>query len=901
MNDTVQLIKDKACILEVIGSVVELKKVGNKYIGLCPFHNEKTPSFNIEPEKGYYHCFGCGASGDVIKFVQEHNGLSFKDALEHLANRYVVQIQPLSERHPATANNPNAPADAYLSEVRGFDLKKIQNLYQVAFIKHSSRDEYAPVVEFTLTNGSKWGRLIDDKKVKSFSKKAHFKGTYKHEGWVPDSINIDADRRIFICEGIFKSIAFGHIGLNSISGMSSGNLPINIINEYAKKDVQWILAYDNDKAGITAALKHGSILKDMGIPFQVAFPESKKMDWDDLYKAGKFNLKYIEDSLWRGCFYLAKTGPEKAFWHWAKFRKSYHLFDFGRCLWVYSHEKSGEQDSDETKPWLTAQEDLQVRIAEFISDSRISRISNCHPELLYMENNRLSGEQSFFFKITYENQNPERRINLDGSALKSASAFNEALLKRGYGGDFNGDFKDILKLRHKYLGYEFRGKIVDTITFIGYDRSSKAYIYPGFAYANDKYIKANSNDSLQIGEAQLKTNQPIPITDNHNFDGSWLPKFYKAHSKLSIPILGWWLGCLFAEQFRHECELKFYPFLEVVGEGSAGKSSIIKFLWKCLGRDNYEGFNPSKASEIGWMREIQQVSNLPVTMLEAFSDGEDPKKGAFKKDDLKPLLDGVCPRITGKKTNDNSTQANPFRGAVAMIHNPVDSNGDEATISRYVQIILSCNHHSKETEKCFLELNKLGVEDLSGFLHTVLTNGSKIFDSIIKSYFEIKERFDSKIQMKQRVSSCHALVAACCQNLDLVFGKYMTEEMKRESEEIIWDCALKRQALVVGDCPQIAEFWDFYEHINSKTIEKYGQGKLNHSKDPELIAIKLTEFIEQCNYYNLKRFSLSELKRLLKGSRTRKFVDSSRVIKSKNSDLTIRCWIFEKPKKSAKT
>lgn len=72
-------------IVQVINQRVPLKKAGTTYKACCPFHSEKTPSFNVNPQKQFYHCFGCGASGDSLKFLMEYDGLSFVEAVEQLA------------------------------------------------------------------------------------------------------------------------------------------------------------------------------------------------------------------------------------------------------------------------------------------------------------------------------------------------------------------------------------------------------------------------------------------------------------------------------------------------------------------------------------------------------------------------------------------------------------------------------------------------------------------------------------------------------------------------------------------------------------------------------------------------------------------------------------------------
>lgn len=79
-------------IVQVIGQRVPLKKAGKNYVACCPFHHEKTPSFNVSPVKQFYHCFGCGASGDAIRFLQAYDGLSFPDAVEALAQQVGLHV-----------------------------------------------------------------------------------------------------------------------------------------------------------------------------------------------------------------------------------------------------------------------------------------------------------------------------------------------------------------------------------------------------------------------------------------------------------------------------------------------------------------------------------------------------------------------------------------------------------------------------------------------------------------------------------------------------------------------------------------------------------------------------------------------------------------------------------------
>lgn len=93
LKETIDKILEAAQIEEVVGDFVHLKKRGSSLIGNCPFHNEKTPSFNVSPSKGIYKCFGCGKGGDAVRFIMEHEKYSYPEALKYLAARYKIEVE----------------------------------------------------------------------------------------------------------------------------------------------------------------------------------------------------------------------------------------------------------------------------------------------------------------------------------------------------------------------------------------------------------------------------------------------------------------------------------------------------------------------------------------------------------------------------------------------------------------------------------------------------------------------------------------------------------------------------------------------------------------------------------------------------------------------------------------
>ena len=92
-RETVQRILDAADIVEVVSDFVHLKRRGSSYLGLCPFHNERTPSFSVSKSKNICKCFSCGKGGSPVNFIMEHEQMSYYEALRYLARKYNIEIK----------------------------------------------------------------------------------------------------------------------------------------------------------------------------------------------------------------------------------------------------------------------------------------------------------------------------------------------------------------------------------------------------------------------------------------------------------------------------------------------------------------------------------------------------------------------------------------------------------------------------------------------------------------------------------------------------------------------------------------------------------------------------------------------------------------------------------------
>src|SRR3954467_9289962 len=100
-------------IVEVVSRYVQLKKGGANYSGLCPFHNEKTPSFSVSPAKQFYHCFGCGVHGNAIGFLMAYGGMGYVDAVKDLASSSGMQMPEFKPRTPEDVAREERQTDLY--------------------------------------------------------------------------------------------------------------------------------------------------------------------------------------------------------------------------------------------------------------------------------------------------------------------------------------------------------------------------------------------------------------------------------------------------------------------------------------------------------------------------------------------------------------------------------------------------------------------------------------------------------------------------------------------------------------------------------------------------------------------------------------------------------------------
>ena len=341
-EELIDEVREKNDIVDVISSYVSLKKRGSNYVGLCPFHNEKSPSFSVSRDKQMYYCFGCGQGGNVYTFLMEYNRLSFVEALQNLAQRAGVELpereQTAEERQQAdarvTLRDMNKEAAVYfhylLKSERGTQaLSYLKNrglsdetinhfglgyadiyrddLYQYlrskGFTDYQMKESSLVNIDTVKGNYDKFfNRVIFpimdmNQRVIGFGGRVMGDGEPKYLN-SPETMIFDKSRNLYglnfarttkkhqilLCEGYMDVIALHQAGFdNAVAALGTAFTPghANLLKRYTK---EVYLTFDSDGAGIRAAKRAIPILKEAGITAKVINMKPYK-DPDEFIKA----------------------------------------------------------------------------------------------------------------------------------------------------------------------------------------------------------------------------------------------------------------------------------------------------------------------------------------------------------------------------------------------------------------------------------------------------------------------------------------------------------------------------------------------------------------------------------------------------------------------------------------
>ena len=326
-DEVIEEVRMKNDIVDVISGYVKLQKKGANYFGLCPFHNEKSPSFSVSPGKQMYYCFGCGAGGNVITFLMEYENYTFQEALSSLADRAGVNLPKMEYSREA---REQADLRARLLEVNKlaanyfyYQMKQPQGkaAYDYFHLKRGLADE--TIVHFGLGYSNKtsddlyrylkgkgyedsflkdtglvtleerggrdkfWNRVMFpimdvNNRVIGFGGRVMGDGEPKYLN-SPETKLFDKSRNLYglnyarlsregyllICEGYLDVISLHQAGFtNAVASLGTAftSQHANVLKRYTD---QVILTYDSDGAGVKAALRAIPILKEVGMSIKV--------------------------------------------------------------------------------------------------------------------------------------------------------------------------------------------------------------------------------------------------------------------------------------------------------------------------------------------------------------------------------------------------------------------------------------------------------------------------------------------------------------------------------------------------------------------------------------------------------------------------------------------------------
>jgi DNA primase len=316
--NTIQQILSRIDIIDVVGNFVKLKRRGSNYLGNCPFHHEKTPSFTVSPSKEIFKCFGCGKSGNTISFIMEHEKLSYVEALKWLANRYNVEVEE-TETSPEkklaqqtseslfiinqfaqqfyshqlfdTDDGQNIGL-AYLKE-RGFNEETIRKFgigyapeKRDSFVKEALQQQYNP--ELLQKSGlavERQGQLVDNYRdriifpihnnsgkiigfgarlIKSNEKAPKYINTPENELYVKSKIlygtyfarhTIDKADECLLVEGYTDVTSLHQAGIENVVASGGTSLTQDQLRLIKKYTKNLTIIYDGDAAGVKAAMR----------------------------------------------------------------------------------------------------------------------------------------------------------------------------------------------------------------------------------------------------------------------------------------------------------------------------------------------------------------------------------------------------------------------------------------------------------------------------------------------------------------------------------------------------------------------------------------------------------------------------------------------------------------------
>ena len=350
-DELIEEIRSSNDIVDVISKYVTLKRSGRNFFGLCPFHKEKSPSFAVSPDKQIFHCFGCGAGGNVIHFISKIEGLDFKDTLELLANRVNIELPTLdnleddktarlkskvyeinkiaAEFYHENLYKPTSKTAQEYIKKRKLDNRTLKafligyagnfnELYLLLKQKGYTEEEMlaSSLVKRTENGGymdsfrkrlmfpiqdvrerviAFGGRVLDDSKPKYINSPENVVYSKGRHLFGLNVAKKGDTKKILIVEGYMDVISLHQRGITNVVASLGTALTEQQGWLLRKNSEQIILSFDSDEAGIKAKLRSIEILQNMGCDLRVLQLEGAKDPDEYILKYGNMRFQNAVD------------------------------------------------------------------------------------------------------------------------------------------------------------------------------------------------------------------------------------------------------------------------------------------------------------------------------------------------------------------------------------------------------------------------------------------------------------------------------------------------------------------------------------------------------------------------------------------------------------------------------
>lgn len=872
----------EAEILKGLQDRFQFRKTGGEWLqeGRCPDCKERSVFASAKDPK----IVRCGRSGKC------GSEWSVRSLLPEL-------FEDWSKRYPASDENPNAAADAYLSHERGLDLQLLRGSYtQETYLDRDSGHSSA-TVRFKV-GPTWWERIID--KPGRFEKKAHFQKGGKPGGhyWMPPKLTMAEFAQaedVWICEGIFNAQAL-HQGasLLTISAMSCNYWPEHFL-EALREELRAIkrptrprlvFAFDPGAAGVKWARRFVKQAREQGWEATAAQVrpdgEGTTLDWNDLLlrhqqwkgepEKAPLGPDAIEEYLWNGEVTIAETARDKA---WLIYnRKKFSTFDFRHGNRLYWARISHKDDA---------------------TDLLVDEIATCVFRFLYMERDDVDDVTNYFLQIDFPNR-PTVKARFSSNAIAKAGEFDNRL--HAFTGMWMGTQEQLNRIKRPQMSGL---KEVMPVKATGYSEPHRAWLFGDIAVREGHLKKLNDEKYFDFGKQAAKLyseERLLSITyepDKLAFD--WLPDLWTAYGPKGLIALAFFTMSLFAVQIRNRDGS--IGFLELTGPPGSGKTTLVVFLWKLLGRLNHEGNDPNNNSAAFLPRIMMRVSNLPVGLIEGKRDDDSQRSyRKFDYNDLLTLYNGRNPRGIARKSAGFEVSEPPFNGTIYLMQNErIDAH--EAVLERLMSMAIDKSRFSETAAKAATRLKRWPIDKLSGTIVHITRNEAKylpfFFDKFEEHNADMGKRVDGLIN--DRCILNHAQLAAAVEALEHLFPKDIRPEWLAETLQLVDAMALDRQNSCGGDHPLVARFWEQVDYLlDREKPEDHASGKsINQHRDPGKIAISLVDYESRCRHAGINPPDLDKLKKLLRGSRSYKWLATKPV--NNPAGRCVSCWVFEKPAK----